>query len=283
MQRTIVPPQRFFSEEIAKGVLHQKFYPGGMAGPNGETGNPLPGGQTWSEIVVLGGPDDAFQMMLPDIRMPPNQLWPLHWHDCWTVVLVVEGSCCVGDWWMQPGDVFVTVPSLEYGPLLVGPEGCRLFEIFARAHLAPGGYSPEYRDHPTLRGGNHVFAPRSELNRRNDGRQTLPLGGVEGIWTSRLEPGRVWQLGDADDPERGVMKDTRLAGGEALPSTSCGDWHAVVVLDGQIEIAGRTLGRDEFLLVQPGAMLGEITGGKGGAQLLELARTAGGAMARLGG
>lgn len=275
MPRALSAPQRHFSEEIAKGVLHQKFYPGGVNGPNGETRNPFPGGQTWSDIVMLGGPGDDFIMALPDIRMPANQYWPLHWHDCWTVVLLVEGTCCVGDWWMKPGDVFVTIPSLEYGPLVVGPEGCRLFEIFSDLVNSRGGYSPEYRDHPTLRDGDHVFSPRSEVNQRNNGRQILPLDGVEGIWKSKLEPGKLWNLGEDADPKRSLMKDTRLAAGEVIPAATPADWHAIVVLGGSIKIAGRTLGRDELLLVQPGGELGEITGGAEGAQLLELSRTAG--------
>lgn len=281
MPRALSTPQRHFSEEIAPGIVHQKFYPGGVAGPNGETRNPFPGGQTWSDIVMLGGPDSDFIMALPDIRMPPNQYWPLHWHDCWTVVLLVEGTCCVGDWWMKPGDVFVTIPSLEYGPLVVGPEGCRLFEIFGNLMTSRGGYAPEYRDHPTLRDGDHAFFERSALNRRNEGRQTLPLDGVEGIWKDRLEPGRVWNLGDDNDPQRCLMKDTRLAAGEALAPAASADWNAIVVMDGSIEVAGRSLGRDELLLIQPGAQVPAITGGANGAQLLDLARTARGALPHL--
>jgi hypothetical protein len=216
-------------------------------------------------------------LMLPDIRMPPNQVWPLHWHDCWTVVLVVEGTCLVGDWWMEPGDVFVTVPELEYGPLVSGPEGVRLFEIFAKAHLAPGGYSPEYRDHPTLQGGQHVFKARSPLNMRNEGRQILPLDGVEGIWKSKLTPGATWELGEAGDPDRGIMKDTRLEAGERIAPHSYGDWRGIFVLDGTIRIAGRTLGKDDYLLVQPNSEVGEMVAEAGGAQLLELARTVRGA------
>ena len=82
-------------------------------------------------MTTLGGQDDPFIMAVPDIRMPPNQLWPMHWHDCWTVVVPLEGGCLVGDWYMQPGDVFVAAPSVEYGPLLIGPKGCSLLEIFA--------------------------------------------------------------------------------------------------------------------------------------------------------
>ena len=98
--------------------------------------------------------------------MPPNQYWPLHWHDSWIAIVVLDGSCLVGDWWMQPGDVLVSGASVEYGPLVNGPKGCQLFEIFAREVGALGGYASEYHDHPTLHaagtmtGGTPRFLPR---------------------------------------------------------------------------------------------------------------------------
>lgn len=276
MQRTIVPDQPCFSEEIAPGVTLRRLYPGGLAGPNGEVHLPTPGGQTWSDTLFLGTRDDAFQLMVPDIRLPANQLWPLHWHDCWTVVLVLEGSCCIGDWWMEADDVFLAAPSVEYGPLLIGPRGCRMFEIFAQGHLSPGGYAPEYRDHPTLAGGNRVFQERSTLNRRNDGRQVMPCDGIDGIWTSRLAPGAVWDLGEAGDPERGVMCDVRLEAGEALPARTFADWHGLIVLGGSLRLGELNLGRDDCLLVAPGGTLDVLTGGPEGAHLLRLARTAAG-------
>lgn len=280
MQRTIVPSGKYYSQELFPGVLHERFYPGGKNGPNGEVLADVPGGQTWSDIVLLGSREDAFQLLLPDIRMPPNQYWPLHWHDAWTVVLLLEGRCCIGDWWMQPGDVFITEPSLEYGPLVSGPQGCRLFEIFAKAHLAPGGYAPEYRDHPTLRGTNAVFAERSTLNKRNDGRQVLPCDGIKGITKTRLSPGAQWDLGEPDDPDRGVMKDTRLAPQQRLPAHRYDDWHAILVFDGTVRIAGRTLGKDDYLVIRPGARVEGLWAGPQGAQLLELARTARGIAAQ---
>jgi quercetin dioxygenase-like cupin family protein len=274
LKRVIVPETRFRSEELSPGVMFHQLHPGGKAGPNGEVGGHIPGGQAWSEHILVGDPADPFQMLVPDIRMPPNQLWPLHWHDCWTVVLVLEGECVVGDWLMRPGDVFITEPSIEYGPLLNGPHGCRLLEIFARAHLSPGGYSPEYRDHPTLQGGQHVYKPRSVLNRRNEGRQVLPLAGVAGTWCERFEPGREWSLGAADDPDRGFMRATRFAPGETIAAHSYGDWRFMLVLDGAVDVAGRRIERDGCLLARPQAVVGEITAGAGGARLLELARTA---------
>ena len=275
MQRIIVPPEPYRSEELFPGVRLRRFYPGGKNGPNGELHLDTPGGQGWSESLLLGESNDAFQMMVPDIRLPANQYWPLHWHDCWTAVVVVEGECLIGDWWMKEGDVFITEPALEYGPLVIGPQGCRLFEIFAQAHLAPGGYAPEYQDHPTLDGTRgKVFVERSPLNRRNQGRQTLPCDGVRGITKTRLSAGVQWDLGEREDPDRSILKDTRLSAGQRLAAHSYDDWHALVMLKGTLQVAGRTLQRDDVLLMQPNRRVGEIQAGAEGAQILEMSRTA---------
>jgi hypothetical protein len=270
----MVPDEPFHAEPLGPGVTLRRLYPGGMAGPNGETRNAIPGGQTWSDIVLLGGEGDAFTLAIPDIRMPPNQLWPMHWHDCWTVVVPLEGGCLIGDWYMERGDVFVAAPSVEYGPLLIGPNGCRLLEIFADLALSPGGYGPEYQDHPTLQGGSHVFKAREGINLRNQGRSSLPLEGAEGLWKSRLEPGARWDLGAPDDPDRSVVQDTRLAAGETIGARTRGDWYAALVLDGSATAAGRTLVRDDALIVERGAAAPELTAGEGGVQLLEHFRTA---------
>lgn len=274
MARVIIPDRRYYSDEILPGVTLEKFYPGGKDGPNGETHFNTIGGQAWSEIIMLGGADDAFQMALPDIRMPRNQFWPLHWHDCWTVVLIVEGECLIGDWLLKEGDLFIAAPSIEYGPLLVGPQGCRLFEIFAQMHLSPGGYGEEFRDHPTLATTGAAFLPRSEINGRNNGRQLQPCDNVPGIWRDVLVPGKVWDLGDPADPERSLMKFTRLAPGEALAGRDYADWSALVLLKGSATMDAHELERDSFLLVQPGSTLDDLKAGACGADVLELCRTA---------
>jgi hypothetical protein len=272
--RAIVPTEPYYAEELSLGVKFGKTYPGGKKGPNAEVHRDYPGGQTFSELLILGDESNDFQMAIPDIRLPANQYWPMHWHDAWTVVLVLEGECLIGDWWMQTGDIFITEPSLEYGPLVIGPNGCRMFEVFAKLHLARGGYAPEYSDHPTLKGvPGSVFIERSEVNKRNIGKQALPIDGVRGMAKTRLTPGAQWDLGDPNDPERSVMKDTRFAPKEQRQTHRYGDWHAIMVLDGSITIGGKTLVRDSYLLIKPSSAVGEIQAGLEGAHLLEFART----------
>jgi hypothetical protein len=274
MQRVIQPEGRPPSKALGPGVTLERFYPGGKHGPNGEVLLPTPGGQGWSEIILLGDPEGPFQMALPDIRLPANQFWPLHWHDCWTAVVIVEGQCLIGDWLLDEGDVFIAEPSIEYGPLIIGPYGCRLFEVFAQAHLSPGGYAPEYRDHPTLQTVPANFLERSALNRRNAGRQLLPCDDAAGLFRGRLAPGDDWDLGAPDDPDRGLLRASRLAPREMRQARTYGDWAAIIVLDGELRVGGKSLGRDAFLLVRPGGQVGELTAGGQGAELLELFRTA---------
>ena len=142
--RSMVPAEHFHVEPLAAGVTLRRLYPGGMVGPNGETRIDIPGGQTWSEMVALGTEQDDFIFGLPDIRLPPNQIWPMHWHDCWTVVVVLEGKCLIGDWYMDVGDVFVAAPSVEYGPLIIGTMGSRILEIFADLVLSTRRPNPDH-------------------------------------------------------------------------------------------------------------------------------------------
>ena len=271
--RSMVPDGPYKVEDIAPGVIKRSLYPGGKLGPDNIVMNDIPGGQVWSEIVMLGDEQEDFIYALPDIRMPPNQIWPMHWHDCWTVVLIVEGKCMIGDWYMEAGDVFVAAPSIEYGPLVVGTMGCRLLEIFCDLALSPGGYGPEYEDHPTLRWGNHVIKPREGVNKRNEGHSSLSLEGAEGMWKSKLAPGWSWEFGESDDPNRGVMRDTRLAAGESIAETRRGDWYAALVMDGSVEVGGKTLVKDDVILARRDSTVPEMMAGADGVHLLENFRT----------
>jgi len=261
-------------EQLAEGLWLDRLQPGGWRGPQGQVLEPLPGGRVWTDMFHLGTQADPFILTVPDIRMPPNQLWPLHWHDCWIAVIILEGSCVIGDWVMGPGDILISAAELEYGPLLVGPEGCQLFEVFADLARSGGGYSPEYRDHPTLAGGVHAFRERSPVNQRNNGHSMLPVDGVEGLIKARLTPGGRWDLGAPGDPERGVMGYTALAAGETIAAHGYGDWHGLFVLEGSLRFMGRELPTGSVLIARPGVRLDAIEGGPQGARIFEAARTA---------
>src|SRR5262245_22533934 len=268
-------------ESVATGVTRSRLEPGGRLGPNGETRMETPGGQGWNDIWLLGSEQDPFQMIIPDIRLPANQYWPLHWHDCWIAVVIVEGECLVGDWWMEPGDVLISAAGLEYGPLVVGPDGCQLFEVGAQAHLFGGGYAPEYADHLTLVGGGPFnFVERSERNRRNEGHQTLPVDGVDGLIKGRLAPGAHFDLGEPDDPDRATMWCTELAAGEELAPHTYGDWHWLLVTRGSVRVGGRELVKDDVLTVTRDADVPAIVVGEDGVELLEVARTPAGEQRR---
>jgi hypothetical protein len=267
------------AETLAPGVTRSRLEPGGKDGPdNIVRDSDQPGGCTWTEMWFLGTSADEWRMLIPDIRMAANQFWPLHWHDCWTAVVILDGSLLMGDWWMERGDVLIAEPGVEYGPLLNGPKGCELLEIFARDVLSPGGYGDEYRDHPTLvylQGiENIAFVPRPPALVENGRRQMVPVGGTFGLHQGRLDGNAYWDLGESDDPLRGVVFDRKLSPGTTLPSTSVSDWRATLVLDGSMTVGDATFVANDMLIVEPDANVSALTAGPSGAHLLELARTA---------
>ena len=267
------------AETLAPGVTRSRLEPGGKDGPdNIVRDSDQPGGCTWTEMWFLGTFEDEWRMLVPDIRMAANQFWPLHWHDCWTAVVILDGSLLMGDWWMERGDVLISEPGVEYGPLLNGPKGCELLEIFARDILSPGGYGDEYRDHPTLvylQGVENIaFVPRPPALVENGLRQVVPVDDTRGLHKGRLDGGAYWDLGESDDPARGVVFDRKLSPGATLASTSVGDWRATLVLDGSITLGDVPFVANDILIVKPDAKVSEVTAGPDGAHLLELARTA---------
>lgn len=268
-----------FSEVVAPGIVRSRLEPGGKDGPDDVVRESQQiGGGCWSQIFTLGRLEDDWRYLIPDIRMAANQIWPLHWHDCWTAVVVLEGSLLMGDWQMGPGDVLIAEPGVEYGLLLIGPEGCELLEVFARDILSPGGYGEEYRDHPTL---VHVkgledtdFFSRPPASTENLSRQVVPVEGTPGLSRGRLDGRAYWDLGDPGDPERGAIFDRELAAGQEVPAHSVADWRGFLVLDGALTMGATNLARNDLVLVEPDAKVPPVLAGGGGAHLLEFARTA---------
>jgi hypothetical protein len=242
------------------------------------------GGGVTMDTYVIGGADDPWRLAVPDVRMAPNQFWPMHWHGCWIAVIVLDGRAMLGDWWMHRGDVLVAPAQIEYGPVLNGPEGCQLLEIFARDVDSWSGYAPEFRDHPTV---THmydvsstvpersvVFDERPPECRHNAGRQTTPLATVPGLVTGSLRGGQRWDLGDADDPDRGVILDTKLPNATTVPSHHYRDWRGLFVFSGSVRAGDTAMTQGDLMVFEPGADVPELVVGSDGVHLLEFAKTA---------
>lgn len=266
-------------EPIAPGVTRSQLEPGGKDGPDGIVrDSDQPGGATWSEQWSLGRPEDDWRVMISDVRMAPNQIWPLHWHDCWTAVVVLDGTLLMGDWWMERGDVLIAEPGVEYGLLLNGPHGCELLEIFARDIGAAGGYGEELRDHPTivyLKGVSTTdFFSRPPALVENGRRQVVPVDGTPGLHKGHVDGNAYWDLGDPTDPQRGVFFDRKLPAAATLPAVVVGDWRVAFVLDGSLTVGDTTLAANDMLLIEPDAKVPAVTVGPVGVHLMEVARTA---------
>jgi hypothetical protein len=270
------------ADVLAPGVVRSRLAPGGKDGPRYVVRDgDQPGGVTWTELWSLGRLEDEWRVTIPDIRMAANQVWPAHWHDCWTAIVVLDGTLMVGDWWMSRGDVLIAEPSVEYGPLLNGPHGCQLLEIFARDILSPGGYAPEYRDHPTLvylQGVDNIaFGPRPPGSEGNAGRQCVRCEGNPGIHKGHLDGTAYYDLGHADDPSRAVLRDRRVESGRERPATAHDDDWAALVLDGIVRVGDQELVSDDIVIVERDREVPTMRAGVDGVHLLEIARTAVGA------
>ena len=276
-------------ERLAPGVTLTRLEPGGRNGPDDVVLSDVMGGLVWQDLWYLGSEEDTFRMCIPDVRMPPNQIWPLHWHADWMFIVVLDGSILIGDWVMHRGDVLVTEPNVEYGPLVSGPSGSQILEVFSRNDKG-GGYAPEYHDHFTFRGPGRLlyregifkygpagvfnFAPRPPGSERNEGNQGMTLDGAAGLHRGQLSGGGRWDLGAADDPERGLAVSTTLAPGESLPAHRLGDWRWTLVMDGDLTFGGRPLVAGDIVITEPAVDVPAATAGSDGARLLELCRTA---------
>jgi hypothetical protein len=266
-------------EEIAPGVMRSYLQPGGKDGPGAIVrDSDQPGGCTWSQQWSLGTPEDDWRMSFSDIRMAPQQIWPLHWHDCWTVVVVLDGRMMIGDWWMERGDVLIASPGVEYGMLMNGPKGSEIFEIFARDVLSPGGYGVEYRDHPSLvylKGVETTdFFTRPPASVENGHRQIVPVEGTPGLQKGYLDGKGCWELGDPGDPDRGILFERKLSAGTTLSPRSYRDWRSALILEGSLIVGDTEMGVNDWLIIEPNAVVPPITIGAEGAHLLEAARTA---------
>jgi len=156
-----------------------------------------------------------------------------------------------------------------------------MLEVFARDTLAAGGYAPEYHDHPTLTYLQGLkswapaqFLPRPKVSEGNAGSQMTPLATLPGVVNASLKGGQRFELGEAEDPERGVLLDTVLPPGVVIPPHHHRDWRGVLIWEGSIRVGNKVLTKDDLLIIEPDAEVGKFETGSEGVHLLEFAKTA---------
>lgn len=277
-------------ERLLPGVTLTHLVPGGAAGPDDVVRvSDVVGGRVWSDMWYLGSDADEFRMCIPEFRMPANHLVPAHWHDDWMFITILEGSVLIGDWLMEVGDVLVTTPKVEYGPLVVGPRGVQLLEVFAQ-NDKDGGYAEEYHDHPTLSNKNRYvirpdiytygpqadfkFLPRPAGSESNAGSQVVKVEGTPGLLKGRLTDGESWNLGQDDDPLRGVALFSHFEENVKVLAHQVGDWRWTLVIKGSMTLGDCKLVEGDILIVEQDVSVPVLQVGSGGVDLLELCRTA---------
>jgi hypothetical protein len=260
-----------------------RIKPGGASGPdNCVIGSQELGGGNWAESWTIGSETDPWYMFTTEVRMAPNQYFPPHWHGSWIAVVVWDGAILFGDWWMKPGDILVSPANAEYGPLLNGPNGCQLFEVFASNIGWEAVYAPEYHDHPMIahfyknNPDPPILHERYPGSEKNKGNQITPLKEIPGMVTGHFDGTGRWDLGDANDPSRGVIFETKLSPSESRPAHSYADWHAFMVWDGALLIGDQKLTKDDILVIEPNSEVPALQAGSEGTHLIEMARTAAG-------
>lgn len=104
--------------------------------------------------ILLNDPQSAEEVQVCLFDLPPHTAIPTHFHNTARFEIVLSGEITVGGDLRRAGDIMLADAGEAYGPLLVGPEGCRTLEIFACGPRSGGTVvgQPEelHRDFPAF-------------------------------------------------------------------------------------------------------------------------------------
>ena len=82
-------------------------------------------------LHVLGDEADESAPVIELLRLPPGYVLSRHHHSSNRFEIVIQGSVTIGDTTLRAGDVFITAPGEDYGPLMAGPDGVFCVEMFS--------------------------------------------------------------------------------------------------------------------------------------------------------
>ncbi len=82
-------------------------------------------------LVEIGATDQAQRPILAFVRYTPGARIPPHWHASDYCSIVVDGEIEITRRRHGPGSIRLVKAGTAYGPLVVGPSGCRVIDVFA--------------------------------------------------------------------------------------------------------------------------------------------------------
>jgi hypothetical protein len=82
-------------------------------------------------LHVLGDEANEAAAVIELLRMPPGYVLSRHHHSTWRFEILLQGSVTIGELTLRPGDIFITRPDEDYGPLTAGPDGVTSLEMFS--------------------------------------------------------------------------------------------------------------------------------------------------------
>lgn len=92
----------------------------------------------FQSVIPLGpGPDDPAVVI---VQYPPGRTIPVHSHDADYCTIVVAGEIDVTRRPETVGDIRIVRGGTAYGPLVVGPEGCTVIDVFSRRSAIPARF-----------------------------------------------------------------------------------------------------------------------------------------------
>jgi hypothetical protein len=87
--------------------------------------------------------DDPHGPVMTITVLPPETVYAAHFHETDYVSIVLTGSVRVGRSWCYPGNVRLQEAESVYGPLVSGPEGCRIVNFYGDRTALPDQFASE--------------------------------------------------------------------------------------------------------------------------------------------
>jgi hypothetical protein len=95
--------------------------------------------------MVVGEADDLEATNVLISVWPPGATSSVHSHATDYLELIMEGTLTIGRTEYNAGEGRIVAANQPYGPLVAGPEGCRILHVFStnRSEPIPAGSAPE--------------------------------------------------------------------------------------------------------------------------------------------